>query len=49
MVDKICGDAIEKDREQFYGGNPREDGIQQRGASKKIPKRRRVADEVLPE
>jgi len=43
-VDKIGGDEIEEDREQFYGGNPGEDGVKQRGAGKKVPKRRRVSD-----
>jgi len=48
-VDKIGGDDIKEDREQFYGGNPREDGVKQRCAGKKVPKRRRVSDYVFAE
>ena len=48
-VHKIGSDAIEEDGEQFDSGNPGEDGIKEGGASKKVPKRRRVADQVLSE
>ena len=43
-VHKKGSDAIEEDREQFDGGNPGEDGVEEGGAGKKVPKRRRVAD-----
>lgn len=46
-VHKIRGDAIEEDREQFDGGNPGKDGVEESCAGKEVPKRRRVSDEVL--